>query len=47
MKQRFKEIHQLCRKGADPEPLYRSWISWAPGFDMVVPKSPKIGLEIT
>ena len=29
MKQRFKEIHQLCRKGADPEPLYRSWISWA------------------
>ena len=29
MKQRFKEIHQMCRSGADPEPLYRSWISWA------------------
>ena len=29
MKQRFKEIHQLCRNGTDPEPLYRSWISWA------------------
>ena len=29
MKQRFKEIHPLCRQGADPEPLYRSWISWA------------------
>jgi len=29
MKQRFKEIHHLCRLGADPEPLYRSWISWA------------------
>lgn len=29
MKQRVKDIHQLCRLGADPEPLYRSWISWA------------------
>jgi transposase len=29
MKQRFREIHQLCRLGADPEPLYRAWISWA------------------
>ena len=29
MKQRFKEIHQACRAGADPEPLYRAWISWA------------------
>ena len=29
MKQRFKDIHQRCRLGADPEPLYRSWISWA------------------
>ena len=29
MKLRFKEIHQLCRNGTDPEPLYRSWISWA------------------
>ncbi len=29
MKQRYKEIHLMCRAGADPEPLYRSWISWA------------------
>ena len=29
MKQRFKEMHPLCRNGADPEPLYNSWISWA------------------
>jgi transposase len=27
--ERFREIHQLCRLGADPEPLYRAWISWA------------------
>ena len=27
MKQRHKEIHLMCRTGADPEPLYRSWIS--------------------
>lgn len=29
MKQRYKELHLMCRAGADPEPLYRSWISWA------------------
>ena len=29
MKQRFKEIHLMCRAGEDPESLYRSWISWA------------------
>lgn len=29
MKHRYQEIHQLCRAGADPEPLYRAWISWA------------------
>ena len=29
MQQRLKEIHQLCRNGANPEPLYRSWIAWA------------------
>jgi len=29
MKQRYKEMHLMCRAGADPEPLYRSWISWA------------------
>ena len=29
MKQRYKEIHLMCRAGADPEPLYRSWITWA------------------
>lgn len=29
MKQRFKEIHLLCRQGADADSLYRSWISWA------------------
>jgi len=29
MKERYKEIHQQCRAGDDPEPLFRSWISWA------------------
>jgi transposase len=29
MKERYKEIHQQCRAGEDPEPLFRSWISWA------------------
>lgn len=29
MKERYKDIHQRCRAGADPEPLLRSWISWA------------------
>jgi transposase len=29
MKERYQEIHQLCRAGVDPEPLLRSWISWA------------------
>jgi len=29
MKQRYKEIHLMCRAGADPEPLYQSWITWA------------------
>jgi len=29
MKPRFKEIHQEIRLGADPEPLYKAWISWA------------------
>ena len=29
MKQRYKEIHLMCRAGGDPEPLYRSWISRA------------------
>jgi transposase len=29
MKERYKEIHQRCRAGEDPEPLFRSWISWA------------------
>jgi hypothetical protein len=29
MKQRYKELHLMCRAGAAPEPLYRSWISWA------------------
>lgn len=29
MKERYKEIHQRCRTGEDPEPLFRSWISWA------------------
>lgn len=29
MKHRHQEIHQLCRAGADPEPLYRAFISWA------------------
>lgn len=29
MKHRYQEIHQLCRDGADPEPLIRAWISWA------------------
>jgi transposase len=29
MKERYKEIHQQCRAGEDPVPLFRSWISWA------------------
>ena len=29
MKERYKEIHQRYRTGEDPEPLLRSWISWA------------------
>ena len=29
MKERYQEIHQQCRAGEDPEPLFRSWISWA------------------
>jgi hypothetical protein len=29
IKQRFKDIHILCRAGAAPEPLYRTCISWA------------------
>ena len=29
MRQRYKEIHLMCRAGPDPEPLYRSWITWA------------------
>jgi transposase len=29
MKQRYKELHLMCRAGADPEPPCRSWISWA------------------
>jgi transposase len=29
MKERYKEMHQQCRAGEDPEPLFRSWISWA------------------
>jgi transposase len=29
MKERYQEIQQLCRAGADPEPWFRSWISWA------------------
>ena len=28
-KQRFKAMHPRCRNGADPEPWYHSWISWA------------------
>ena len=29
MKERYQEIPQLCRAGADPAPWFRSWISWA------------------
>jgi transposase len=29
MKERYKEIHQRCRAGEDPEPWFRSWIAWA------------------
>jgi transposase len=29
MKERYKEMHQRCRAGEDPEPLFRSWIAWA------------------
>jgi transposase len=28
MKERYKEIHQLCRAGAAPEPLFSAFISW-------------------
>ena len=29
MKERYQEIHQRCRAGTDPEPLFRAWLSWA------------------
>lgn len=29
MKYRYQEIHQPCRAGADPAPLFNAWISWA------------------
>ena len=28
IKERYKEIHAQCRAGADPEPLFRAFISW-------------------
>jgi transposase len=28
MKERYKEIHAQCRAGAEPEPLFRAFISW-------------------
>ena len=29
MKERYQEIHQRCRAGEAPEPLFRAWIAWA------------------
>ena len=29
MKERYQEIHQRCRAGENPEPLFRAFISWA------------------
>jgi hypothetical protein len=29
MKECYKAIYRRCRAGEDPEPLFRSWISWA------------------